>query len=106
MVGRLRLGSATERYFEADGYLLLRCLAQGLAMELHHLWYRRIRDDLIAKVKITDYDLMLLRHEQQGDSSKVIASALNTLLRTVDYRFQRLTSRLGQPSQSRSPAPA
>ena len=98
-VGVLCLGSATEGYFEADGYLLFRCLAQGLAMELHHWWYRRIRDELIAKVKITDDDLTLLRHEQQGHSSKVIATALNTLPRTVDCRFQRLTSRLGMANR-------
>lgn len=98
-LGVLCLGSATEGYFEADGYLLFRCLAQGLAMELHHWWYRRIRDELIAKVKITADDLTLLRHEQQGHSSKVIAIALNTLAKTIDCRFQRLTSRLGMANR-------
>jgi hypothetical protein len=98
-VGALCLGSATPGYFEADGYLLFRFLAQGLAMELHHWWYRHIRDELMARVKITDDDLTLLRHEQQGHSSKTIATALNTLPRTIDCRFQRLTSRLGMANR-------
>ena len=98
-VGVLCLGSSTEGYFEAEGYLPFRYLAQGLAMELHHWWYRRIRDELIAKVKITEDDLTLLRHEQQGHNSKVIASALDTLPRTIDCRFQRLTSRLGMANR-------
>lgn len=98
-LGMLCLGSATEGYFEADGYLQFKVLAQGLAMELHEWWYRRVRDELAARVKITDDELALLRHEQQGHSSKVIAGAMNTQPATIDCRFQRLTSRLGMANR-------
>ena len=54
---------------------------------------------MMARVKITNDDLTLLRHEQQGHSSKSIAAALNTLPRTIDCRFQRLTSRLGMANR-------
>lgn len=98
-LGMLCLGSATQGYFEADGFAQLKVLAQGLAMELHEWWYRRVRDELAAKVKITADELALLRHEQQGHSSKVIASAMNTQAATIDCRFQRLTSRLGMANR-------
>ena len=68
-------------------------------MELHEWWYRRVRDELAARVKITADELALLRHEQQGHSSKVIASAMNTQPATIDCRFQRLTSRLGMANR-------
>lgn len=98
-VGVLCLGSPIDNYFESDGYLLFRCLAQGLAMELHHWWYRQIRDELIANLRLTDDDLALLRHEQQGHSSKVTASALDTLPQTIDCRFQRLSAKLGMANR-------
>ncbi len=98
-LGMLCLGSATQGYFEADGYSQFKVLAQGLAMELHEWWYRRVRAELAARVKITADELALLRHEQQGHSSKVIASAMNTQPATIDCRFQRLTSRLGMANR-------
>lgn len=98
-VGVLCLGSPTEGHFESDGYPLFRCLAQGLAMELHHWWYQQIRDELIANLKLTEDDLALLRHEQQGHSSKVTASTLDTLPQTIDCRFQRLSAKLGMANR-------
>jgi hypothetical protein len=98
-VGALCLGSATEGYFECDGDQLFRFLAQSLAMELHDWCFRRARDELKARVKITDDDLTLLRYEQQRRSSKAIAIELNTTPRTIDCRFQRLTSRLGMANR-------
>ena len=98
-VGALCLGSAINDYFEFDGCQSFRFLAQSLAMELHDWCYRRVREELIAKVKITDDDLALLRHEQRHRSSKAIAIRLNTTPRTIDCRFQRLTSRLGMANR-------
>ena len=68
-------------------------------MELHHWWYRQIRDELIANLKLTEDDLALLRHEQQGHSSKVVAGALDTLPQTIDCRFQRLSAKLGMANR-------
>ncbi len=98
-IGVLCLGSPIEGHFESDGYPMLRCLALGLAMELHHWWHRQIRDELIASLKLTEDDLALLRHEQQGHSSKVMARTMNTLPQTIDCRFQRLSARLGMPNR-------
>lgn len=98
-IGVLCLGSSIEGHFDSDGYPLFRCLAQGLAMELHHWWHRQIRDELIADLKLTEDDLALLRHEQQGHSSKVVAGALDTLPQTIDCRFQRLSAKLGMANR-------
>lgn len=94
-VGVLCIGSATAGYFEGEGYAAVKVLARPLAMELHEWWHRRIKQELIARVHITDDDLVLLRHEDDCHSSKVIAITLNTEAKTIDCRFQRLSARLG-----------
>jgi hypothetical protein len=94
-VGVLCLGSHAERRFDDDGYPTFRCLARTLACELADWMHRRIKAALIAQARITDEDLALLRHEQQGHASKVIAVAMNTEVSTIDCRFHRLSLRLG-----------
>jgi len=94
-VGVLSLGSYAERHFDDDGYPVFRCLARALAGELADWMHRCIKAELIARARITEEDLALLRHEQQGHASKTIAAATNTEVGTIDCRFHRLSLRLG-----------
>ena len=94
-VGVLCLGSKQRNYFATDAYPRFRVLARSLAMELGDWMHRQIRADLMASARITDDDLLLLRHQQQGHNSKVIAAALNTEAKTIDCRFHRLSLKLG-----------
>jgi len=94
-VGMLAVGSNTAGYFDGDGYAAFRLVALSLAMELHAWWHRHIRQELVARARITEADLVLLRHEQAGHTSKVIAKALQIDARTIDSRFQRISAKLG-----------
>lgn len=94
-VSVLCLGSSQPDYFAGDGCHRFNLLARSLAMELGDWMHRRVREELMAEARITDDDLVLLRHQQQGHNSKVIASALNTEAKTIDCRFQRLSLKLG-----------
>jgi hypothetical protein len=98
-IGMLALGSATPGFFEAEGYAIVRVLARALAMELHAWLARSILRELIDKARITPDDIALLRHEAAGHSSKVIAAAMNTEAKTIDCRFQRVSSKLGAPNR-------
>lgn len=70
-------------------------LARVLAAKLADWMHRQVRADLIARARITEDDLVLLRHQQPGHRSKVIASALHTEPKTIDGRFHRLSLDLG-----------
>lgn len=94
-VGVLALGSSHRGFFEDEGAMALRCLARGLAMELGDWMHRQVRSELMKNARLTEDDLTLLRHEQQGHSSKTIAVALHTEAKTIDCRFHRLSLRLG-----------
>lgn len=94
-VGVLCLGSSRLGFFAGEGGSTLRCLARSLAMELGDWMHRQIRLELMARARITDDDLDLLRHEQQGHSSKAIAAELHLEPKTVDCRFHRLSLKLG-----------
>ena len=94
-VGVLVLGSAKPGFFESDSYPTLRVLARALSMELHAWLGRSILRELVARSRITAEDIALLRHEAAGHGSKLIAAALNTEPKTIDCRFQRVSSKLG-----------
>ena len=66
-----------------------------LALELHDWWLTRIRRELIVKAHITPSDVVLLRHQRQGHSSKRIAADLHVSKSSIDSRFQRMNTKLG-----------
>ena len=68
-------------------------------MELHEWWLARIRRELIVKARVTPADLMLLRYEHEGQSSKRIAAALDVSTSSVNSRFQRMIAKLGVPNR-------
>ena len=65
----------------------------------HHWIAKSMREELLQGVRLTEADLNLLRHEAAGHSSKVIAAAMNTEAKTIDCRFQRVSSKLGAPNR-------
>lgn len=98
-VGVLYVGSDLPGFFEDDGYQDVRPLAQSLSMELHAWWMRALRRELTARVRLTEDELRLLRHEDCGHGSKMIAAELHTEAKTIDCRFQRLNAKLGAPNR-------
>lgn len=94
-VGVLCLGSSRQGFFGGEGGGALRCLARSLAMEIGDWMHRQIRIELMSHARITEDDLTLLRHEQQGHSSKAIAAELHLEPKTIDCRFHRLSLKLG-----------
>lgn len=98
-VGVLCLGSSQEGFFDDHSYPLLRVMSRTLAMELHRWLHRSLKEELLARSKLTESDIELLRHEAAGHSSKVIGAALNIEAKTVDCRFQRINSKLQAPDR-------
>ena len=98
-VGVLVLGSSKADFFEGDGFIGLKLVARSLAMELHEWWIGQIKRELIANARITPEDILFLRHERMGHSTKQIATALDTSAASVDSRFQRINAKLGVPNR-------
>ena len=94
-ISLLGLGSSTPRFFEDDGFGPFRVHARTLAMELHEWWLARIRHELLVKAGITPSDLILLRHQNLGHSSKRIADELQVSKSSINSRFQRMNTKLG-----------
>jgi hypothetical protein len=98
-VGVLCLGSQHADFFDDEGYAKVRVLARALAMELHRWMLQAIRQELLAKSRLTAADIELLRHEEAGHSSNVIGLELNIEAKTVDCRFQRVSAKLEAPDR-------
>ncbi len=98
-ISLLCLGSTQPGFFEGEGFGRLRLGARLIAAELHDWWLARIRRELIVKARITQADLELLRHEQQGHSSKRIAAELHVSKSSINSRFQRMNMKLGVPNR-------
>jgi DNA-binding CsgD family transcriptional regulator len=98
-IGVLCLGSARRGFFEDSGYLSLKIAARSLAMEMHDWWIGQAKRELISSARITDEDLLLLRHEREGHSTKEIATQLDTSPSSINSRFQRVNLKLGVPNR-------
>lgn len=98
-LGVLCLGSNTLGFFDDAGYLTLKLVARGLAMELHGWWIERIRHEVIEHARLTDEDLALLAHERSGMGTKVMSRALHMSPHSINSRFQRMNARLGVPNR-------
>jgi DNA-binding CsgD family transcriptional regulator len=94
-ISLLCLGSSAPGFFEDEGFGAFRIGARMLALELHDWWLARIRRELIVKAHITPSDLVLLRHQCQGHSSKRIAAELHVSKSSINSRFQRMNIKLG-----------
>lgn len=94
-VSLLCLGSSTAGHFEGEAFARSRIGARILALELHDWWLARIRRELIVKARLTPGELILLRHQLQGHSSKRIAAELQVSTSSINSRFQRMNDKLG-----------
>jgi DNA-binding CsgD family transcriptional regulator len=92
--GVLCFGSSVAGYFEADGYLAFRLLAQGVAMEFHEWWVARLRDVLDSDAALDDQDREILTLEAEGMTSKQIARRLSVSIACVDSRVRRVREKL------------
>ena len=98
-VGALCLGSSVPGFFEGEGFVALKVQARSLAMELHEWWINQIKRELIADKRITPEDLVLLRRERLGHSTKKIAADLAASPSSIDSRFQRINAKLDAPNR-------
>lgn len=98
-LGVLCLGSAQTSFFDADTFPLLRALSRALAMELHGWWIERLKTELLSTARLTDEDLLLLRHERSGLCTKAIAGMVDLSANAINSRFQRMNARLGVPNR-------
>lgn len=98
-VGVLVLGSNNAGHFGGEDYPLVQVVARALAMELHEWLLRAIRDDLLARSRLTPDQIELLRYEAAGHSSKSIAAELGIKPKVVDRRFQRVCEKLDAPDR-------
>ena len=98
-VGMLCLGSNDSHFFSREENTRIRTLARVFAMELADWIHRHLRSELMATARITQGDLDLLQHEQQGHGSKVAAAMMNITPTAFDLRFHRLCRRLGTPDR-------
>lgn len=98
-MGVLCLGSAAPHFFDDEGYLVLKLVARGLAMELHGWWIERIKREVMMQAHLTDEDLALLAHERRGVGTKLMSSKLRMSPHAINSRFQRMNARLGVPNR-------
>ncbi len=94
-VSLLCLGSWQAGQFESIAFSRFKLGARVLACELHEWWLAQLRNELMARARITEGDLELLRHQCLGHSSKRIAAELRVSRSSINSRFQRMNSRLG-----------
>ena len=95
--GVLVLGSRRDNFFDDKGMPAFRCIARGLAMELHDRFTELMRSELRMRCHLTPFDLELLTHERDGRPTKVIATLLGCSVGAVDQRFHRLYARRASP---------
>jgi len=94
-ISLLCLGSWQVGQFEGIPFGRFKLGARVLACELHEWWLVQLRNELMARARITEGDLELLRHQCLGHSSKRIAAELRVSRSSINSRFQRMNSRLG-----------
>lgn len=94
-VSLLCLGSWSVGQFEGISFGRFKLGARVLACELHEWWLAQLRNELLARARITEGDLELLRHQCLGHSSKRIANELRVSRSSINSRFQRMNARLG-----------
>lgn len=99
-LGALCLGSSDPGHFDEDALAAISVAVSGLVIRLHAWQIARLRDELLARARLSDRDLALLAQERMGRSSKEIAKMLNSTAHSVDSRWQRLNAKLGVSSRS------
>ena len=99
-LGALCLGSHKAGYFDEQTLTAVSVGLTGLVIRLHSWQIAMLRDELLARAKLSDDDLALLARQREGRSSKEIASMTNSSSQSVDSRWQRLNAKLGVSSRA------
>lgn len=79
-----------------------RTLARGLAFELQAWCVDKARRAALGQASFSDTDLMLLRLQDAGSTTKQIARAIGQGTSAVDSRFQRINAKLRTTSKRES----
>lgn len=98
-LGGLCLGSSQPGYFDGDGFAEVAFAATPLAMRLHEWQVGQLRQELLDRAKLSETDMILLRHARDGQGSKESAAVLKVNPVSIDSRWQRLNARLGVNSR-------
>ena len=93
--GSLVLGSHSAGFFERAATTTLRVLARSLATELHEAYGLLLRRERIEWFALSPRDLDLLDRARAGQSTKIVARALNTTPHAIDQHFGRIGKKLG-----------
>lgn len=101
-IAALAIGSHNLGFFDDEGYMVLRVVARALATELNRWLLRAIGNELINWSGITSEEIALLRHEEAGHTSKMIAVEMKIEPKTIDSRFQTLNAKLDAPDRRTS----
>jgi len=99
-LGALCLGSEEPDYFDDRTLAAVSFAATGLAVRLHAWQIEKLRDELLARVRFSEFELSLLSHERNGLRSKEVAALTQSTWQLVDMRWQRLNAKLGVSSRS------
>ena len=94
-LGGLCLGSSQPGYFDGDGLASVAFAATPLALRLHEWQVAQLRQELLERAKLSETDMLLLRHARDGQGSKESAAVLKVNPVSIDSRRQRLNARLG-----------
>lgn len=98
-LGVLMLGSADPGFFDGPGYSKFKMHARNLAHEMHDWYVAFLKAQLLSASKLSEQDIELLKHERAGLSTKEIARSTGLQSAAINWRFQRIISRLGVPSR-------
>lgn len=92
-LGALYVGSNTQGFFESAGYPTFKIGARLLATELQAWWLTYLRNDLLARTRVTAEEIFLLAEERRGVQTKRIARNLGVSPPSVHSRFQRINAK-------------
>jgi DNA-binding CsgD family transcriptional regulator len=98
-LGVLGLGSHRAGFFECAAIDAVKILARGLAMELNEWCAGRVREEILAKCRLSTDELELLRMEYAGLGTKEICRELGLTATSVNSRFQRLINKMATPNR-------
>lgn len=99
-LGALCLGSEEPDYFDDRTLAAVSFAATGLAARLHTWQIEKLREELLARVQFSEFELSLLSHERKGLRSKEVAVLTRSTWELVDMRWQRLNAKLGVSSRA------
>ena len=87
-----------QRDVRAAFNLLERQAAERMR-DFHEWQVGQLRQELLDRAKLSETDMILLRHARDGQGSKESAAVLKVNPVSIDSRWQRLNARLGVNSR-------